>query len=233
MTIEPLSTFSPGFGACSNTKSRGAWSVRALDLDLEAGALERSAAPARAAGRPRAAPRATRPEVRPATARTISEAGKRQRSAARSRTSGQRRSRLLAGAAEAGGGSSAARAPARTRPVSCRQRAAPCSSACRPLSQRLALKSSAVCQRCAGSLASAFITTASSAGRHVGPQLARSAAAARFTCLSATATALSPVERQPPGQHLEQHHADRVEVGRLGDRRGPAPARATGTAPCP
>ena len=95
-----------------------------------------------------------------------------------------------------------------------------------------AMNSSASAKRCAGSLASARSTTASSAARHRGVQRARRARLGR-DLLEGDRHGRLAVERDHAGEQLVQDHADRVEVGRLADRRGPGPARGRGTGRCP
>ena len=108
-----------------------------------------------------------------------------------STTQGQRRGpRWRTGGSGAGGGGGANVAGAQAA-VSWLPPFAPETIAALALSSA-ATNSSAVCQRCAGSLASAVITTASSAGFTSGRTSAIGAAAARERCLSATDTALSP-----------------------------------------
>ena len=95
-----------------------------------------------------------------------------------------------------------------------------------------AMNSSALAKRCAGSFSSARPTACSSRGCTSG-RSARSGGGCSLTCLSAIDTALSPLNGTCAGEHLVEHHADRVEVGRRARRAGPAPAPARGTAPCP
>ena len=96
---------------------------------------------------------------------------------------------------------------------------------------------------------SAAMNSSASAKRAPGPLRARAARPPRAradrrverarraggseTCLSAIATALSPSNGTRAGEQLVEDHADRVEVRRRARPRGPAPARARGTAPCP
>ena len=57
-------------------------------------------------------------------------------------------------------------------------------------------------------------TTASSSGGIAGTN-SRGEGAGWFTCMSAIATALSPSNGALPGEQLEEHDADRVDVGCL------------------
>ena len=78
------------------------------------------------------------------------------------------------------------------------------------------MNSSAVWKRCSGSLASARMTTASSAGGTCGLSSVGGRGGSEI-CFSATATGDVGLERDASGERLVEHHPDRVEVGGGGD----------------
>ena len=83
--------------------------------------------------------------------------------------------------------------------------------------------------RSVGSLASARRTTAA---RSAGTSAGRAGTGSRRWA-SAVATGVSATNGPVPGEALEGHHAERVDVGGGGRGARPGPARGRGTAGCP
>ncbi len=194
-TVEPSSALTPGSGSWSTTWSKAAW-LRTRDSSTSKPARS-STARACSSGLPttRGTSRLSF-DVRPATAMAISTAA----SATTSRpriTHGQRRPSASSsrGGGGAGGSVGAATATGAKAAVSCGTVAVVPS--CAPAACSAAAKSSAVCQRCAGSFASAAITTDSSAGLTSG-RSCESGGGGSDRCLSAIETALSPSKGSRP-----------------------------------
>ena len=204
VTVEPSSASVPAGGSCSITVSGGVAALDSVVTDLEALALEQ---------RPRLGRPACRSPPGPSPARRGS--ARRRRAPRRSssdRADDQRAAAIAAssqpalGAPRSSGGDAA-----RTRAVSGERRRPRIGLGRVERAQELV----ADWKRFAGSLASARRTTASSAGETCGLSCDGGRGCSE-TCFSATATGAVGVERDPAGERLVEHHADRVEVGGRG-----------------
>ncbi len=109
---------------------------------------------------------------------------------------GQRRPPSEGGSSTGGGGSGGGAATGTGANAAVSWAGTPCSS-CVPAAWSASAKSSADCQRCAGSLARAAITTDSSAGLTSGRNC-EIGGGCSDRCLSATDTALSPSNGSRP-----------------------------------